>query len=126
MKADYANAWLVFDHFTGESRGYGFVDFRSLEASKAFVDRFFPSFELDGRHVYLNYAWPQQDENSGSFDWECPQCRFHNFKRRDQCMKCGSQRPAGIYRFIIGLRWCHGSVFDIDRLEFAAVEVEWR
>lgn len=28
-------------------------------------------------------------------DWECPECRFHNFASRTECFKCSTPKPAG-------------------------------
>jgi len=34
-----------------------------------------------------------KDRKAG--DWDCPECKFVNFASREQCMKCGTEKPQG-------------------------------
>ncbi|OGD84741.1 hypothetical protein A2165_03180 [Candidatus Curtissbacteria bacterium RBG_13_40_7] len=53
---------LITDKFSGQSKGFAFVEFATdAEADEAIKK--FNNFELDGRRIVVNEARPQEDRN---------------------------------------------------------------
>lgn len=55
---------LITDKFSGQSKGFAFVEFETEEEAKEAVTKF-NNFELDGRKIVVNEARPQEDRNQG-------------------------------------------------------------
>lgn len=78
---------LIKNKMTGESRGFAFVDFSTVQEAQGFIDYNNGIFTIDGRNVTLDYstsgvpaapgasgvgiAVPQQDRNALAKDWIC-------------------------------------------------------
>ncbi len=68
---------LIRDKVTGESRGFAFVEFPSVDDAQRFMEYHHNTrLEIDGRIVYMDYS-KQKDSNhhhsSEYRDWICPQ-----------------------------------------------------
>ena len=55
---------LVSDKFTGQSRGFAFVEMESSEAGTEAIKRF-NDFEMDGRRMVVNEARPREARAGG-------------------------------------------------------------
>jgi RNA recognition motif-containing protein len=55
---------LVADKFTGQSRGFAFVEMESSEEGAQAIQRF-NEFELDGRRMVVNEARPREARSGG-------------------------------------------------------------
>lgn len=53
---------LITDRFSGQSKGFAFVEMATEEESKEAIKKF-NNFELDGRRIVVNEARPQEDRN---------------------------------------------------------------
>ena len=58
---------LITDRFSGQSKGFAFVEFATEEEAKEAITKF-NNFELDGRKIVVNEARPQEDRNQGGQD----------------------------------------------------------
>ena len=68
---------LLRDRNTNESRGTAFVTFAAMPDADRFVSRFFPAFNLHGRHVRINFCKEDRQLPSEiSADWSCPMVRM--------------------------------------------------
>ncbi|MDR2676081.1 MAG: RNA-binding protein [Opitutaceae bacterium] len=57
---------LVFDKFTGRSRGFAFVEMGSVEDAQKAVERF-QGHSLGGRRITINEARPKEERPRGNF-----------------------------------------------------------
>ena len=60
---------LITDRFSGQSKGFAFVEMATEEESKEAIKKF-NNYELDGRKIVVNEARPQEDRsnsNRGSY-----------------------------------------------------------
>ncbi|KKS03824.1 hypothetical protein A2W45_02350 [Candidatus Curtissbacteria bacterium RIFCSPHIGHO2_12_41_11] len=53
---------LITDRFSGQSKGFAFVEMSTDEESDAAIKKF-NNYELDGRKIVVNVARPQEDKN---------------------------------------------------------------
>lgn len=53
---------LITDRFSGQSKGFAFVEMSTEEESKEAIKRF-NNYEFDGRRIVVNEARPQEDRN---------------------------------------------------------------
>ena len=53
---------LITDRFSGQSKGFAFVEMSTDEESDAAIKKF-NNYELDGRKIVVNVARPQEDRN---------------------------------------------------------------
>lgn len=88
---------LIRDKVTGESRGFAFVEFPSVDDAQRFMEYHHNTrLDIDGRIVYMDYS-KQKDShhhhNSEYRDWICPQCTTTNFSRRAMCYTCQAPKP---------------------------------
>lgn len=61
------SASVIFDKFSGKSKGFGFVEMGSEDEAKAAIEKL-NGAELDGRTIVVNEAKPQAPrENRGGF-----------------------------------------------------------
>lgn len=56
---------LITDKFSGQSKGFAFVEF-STDAEADEAIKKFNNFELDGRKMVVNEARPKEDRSSGA------------------------------------------------------------
>ncbi|HTL67885.1 MAG TPA: RNA-binding protein [Lacunisphaera sp.] len=57
---------IIFDKFTGRSRGFGFVTMGSPEEAQKAVEKFH-GFEMEGRALAVNIARPREERPQRSF-----------------------------------------------------------
>ncbi|HVT72725.1 MAG TPA: RNA-binding protein [Lacunisphaera sp.] len=57
---------IIFDKFTGRSRGFGFVTMGSPEEAQKAVEKFH-GFEMEGRALAVNIARPREERPPRSF-----------------------------------------------------------
>ncbi|KAL9026871.1 MAG: hypothetical protein Q9196_004525 [Gyalolechia fulgens] len=93
---------LAADVVAEVSRGFGFLRFPSIEASKSFLERNYPSIYLYGKEssendnqaakVRIAFSRERYDVARGEKDgeWTCKICTFVNFPTRTKCFKCQS------------------------------------
>ena len=58
------SARVIADKFTGQSRGFGFVEMSTIEEAKAAITALNGS-QLDGRSLTVNEAKPQEPRSGG-------------------------------------------------------------
>jgi cold-inducible RNA-binding protein len=58
---------IIFDKFTGRSRGFAFVTMDSADAAQQCVEKFH-GYEMDGRALAVNIARPREERAPRSFD----------------------------------------------------------
>lgn len=55
-----ASCSLITDKFSGQSKGFAFVEMSTDEEAKAAIEKF-NNYELDGRKIVVNVARPKED-----------------------------------------------------------------
>jgi cold-inducible RNA-binding protein len=58
------SATVIMDKFSGQSKGFGFVEMASAEAASTAIERFNDS-ELKGRNIKVNEAKPRESSFAG-------------------------------------------------------------
>jgi cold-inducible RNA-binding protein len=58
------DATIVEDKYSGQSKGFGFVEMPDAGEAKAAISKF-NGYNLDGRALTVNEAKPREDRNSG-------------------------------------------------------------
>ncbi len=58
------SANVISDKFTGQSRGFGFVEMGSTQDAQSALERF-NGYELQGRALTVNEAKPQENHGGG-------------------------------------------------------------
>ncbi|KAL8652206.1 MAG: hypothetical protein Q9226_004363 [Calogaya cf. arnoldii] len=93
---------IIRDRQTKVSRGFGFLRFPSIELSKAFIERNYPSIYLYGLEpadndnqaakVRIDFSRERDERPRGDKEgeWTCKICTFVNFPGRLKCFKCQS------------------------------------
>ena len=61
------SANVITDKFSGQSRGFGFVEMASNEEAQAAIERF-DGYDLKGRALKVNEARPQGERSGGRSD----------------------------------------------------------
>ncbi|KAI9225895.1 MAG: hypothetical protein DHS80DRAFT_33270 [Piptocephalis tieghemiana] len=79
---------IIRDRYTGESKGYGFIRFPSMECSISFMDHHFPEIIIEGTPLALEFGL----HDPGDQQWICGRCQFENYSRRSSCFRCGVDR----------------------------------
>ncbi|XKL65564.1 hypothetical protein PGB90_008984 [Kerria lacca] len=82
---------LIRKKDTGSSRGFAFVEFHSTEEARSIVERHDGEFKLLDQRVIMQYSIQRDFDKEASADWYCRCCAL-NFKRREFCYRCGSDR----------------------------------
>jgi cold-inducible RNA-binding protein len=62
-----ATVEIIFDKFTGRSRGFAFVSMGSPEDAQKSVEKF-NGFQMEGRAITVNIARPREDRPPRQFD----------------------------------------------------------
>lgn len=57
------SAKVIIDRYTGQGKGFGFVEMESEEKAKLAMDKLNES-ELDGRKIVVSEAKPMEDRNT--------------------------------------------------------------
>jgi RNA recognition motif-containing protein len=57
---------LIFDKFTGRSRGFAFVEMSGPEDAQKAIERFH-GYDLGGRNITVNEARPREERPRGNF-----------------------------------------------------------
>lgn len=60
------SAKVIMDQETGRSKGFGFVEMRTVEAARAAIDAL-NGKDVDGRNMTVNEARPREDRRSSGF-----------------------------------------------------------
>ncbi|KAL8772947.1 MAG: hypothetical protein Q9209_001967 [Squamulea sp. 1 TL-2023] len=93
---------IIRERQTKVSRGFGFLRFPSIELSKAFLQRNYPSIYLYGEEsadndnqaakVRIDFSREREERPRGDKEgeWTCKICTFVNFPGRLKCFKCQS------------------------------------
>lgn len=58
---------LIFDKFTGRSRGFAFVNMSTPEDAKSAIEKFH-GFAMDGRNLTVNEARPREERPPRGFE----------------------------------------------------------
>lgn len=61
---EIADAAVVSDRYTGQSKGFAFVEMESDEAAQAAIDKF-DGQDMGGRQLVVNEARPREDRSGG-------------------------------------------------------------
>ncbi|KAI8806411.1 hypothetical protein BJ742DRAFT_816741 [Cladochytrium replicatum] len=89
LNASIESVRVIREKTTGQSRGFAFARFVSIEHSQQWVEEH-PFITVDGTRVRVDYS---NHTSSAEEDWICPKCYTDNFKRRARCYQCGVDRP---------------------------------
>ncbi|PWY68199.1 rna-binding protein [Aspergillus eucalypticola CBS 122712] len=94
---------VIRDRQTKLSRQLGFLRFRNLSLSRAFVERNFPTIYLHGpsaqddRGTKVRIAYSREREDRAraraEADWNCMMCGIVNYSTRQKCFRCQAPRP---------------------------------
>ncbi|KAE8148802.1 hypothetical protein BDV25DRAFT_11957 [Aspergillus avenaceus] len=95
---------VIRDRQTKISRQLGFLRFRDLNYSRAFVERNFPtiffygpSASRDDRGTKVRIAFSREREDRvrarAEGDWTCKMCAIVNYSTRSKCFRCQAPRP---------------------------------
>ena len=60
------SAKVIMDQETGRSKGFGFVEMRTVEAARAAIDALHGK-DIEGRNMTVNEARPREDRRSSGF-----------------------------------------------------------
>lgn len=61
---EVTEATVVEDRYSGQSKGFGFVEMPNVEEAQAAIARF-SGYNLDGRPLTVNEARPREDRGGG-------------------------------------------------------------
>ncbi|XP_051515735.1 RNA-binding protein 10 isoform X2 [Myxocyprinus asiaticus] len=77
---------LMRNKSSGQSRGFAFVEFNHLQEANRWMETNQRVLTILGQRVSMHFSDPKPRANE---DWLCNKCGVQNFKRREQCFKCG-------------------------------------
>lgn len=104
---------VIKERNSGISRGFAFIDFLSVGAACAMMDKLGDDgLVVDGRKLFFEYSSKPTGGAGGSFgqegsaksghvshksiavpsDWMCTSCGYINFARRTSCLQCNEPR----------------------------------
>ncbi|KAL5544951.1 hypothetical protein UlMin_008735 [Ulmus minor] len=104
---------VIKERNSGISRGFAFIDFPSVGAARAMMDKLGDDgLFVDGRKLFFEYSSKPTGGAGGSFgqegatksghashkgitvpsDWMCTSCAYINFARRTSCFQCNEPR----------------------------------
>jgi len=89
---------LIRKKDTGESRGFAFVEFSSVDEASEWIEENQGILKFGTWRVTMQFSQSQQEDIRREpvrqqTDWKCKKCDIQNFKRREACFKCGARRP---------------------------------
>jgi len=90
---------LIRKKDTGESRGFAFVEFESVDDATEWIDAEQGMLQFGTWQISMQYSQARHEDSKVieitklQVDWNCPKCDVQNFKRREKCFKCGGGRP---------------------------------
>jgi len=84
----YESISLKFDKKTGKSRGFAFVEFKSVDMATSFIKETKGFIEIDDKKIHLEYGLPEIQ-----YEWLCDSCNASNFAHRPACYKCKEEKP---------------------------------
>mmetsp|Transcript_7525 Transcript_7525/g.33507 ORF Transcript_7525/g.33507 Transcript_7525/m.33507 type:complete len:631 (+) Transcript_7525:581-2473(+) len=92
--AKVVNVRIPLDRNTRAARGYAFVEFDSLEATRSIMEYANENNGLDfgGRRLNLEYSFSETSGAPTGGDWICSNCSYTNFSRRETCHSCSLAR----------------------------------
>ena len=64
QSGEVAEASVVEDRFSGQSKGFGFVDMPNDEEAKAAIAKF-DGYNMEGRNLTVNEAKPREERSGG-------------------------------------------------------------
>lgn len=85
----------IVRHRSGDSRGFGFLEFKSVFEAREWKERHRGRYYVRGHTVCIDYSRPRTAANAViEKDWICSKCGGQNFssKRRLSCFKCGAPK----------------------------------
>ncbi|KAF0289041.1 RNA-binding protein 5 [Amphibalanus amphitrite] len=87
---------LIRKKDSGASRGFAFVEFSTVQEAARWMELKQGLLVVQDQYrAVMQYSLPKDGlpaEHRPLQDWFCVKCGAHNFKRRCQCYKCGSDR----------------------------------
>ncbi|ETV88896.1 hypothetical protein, variant 2 [Aphanomyces astaci] len=87
---------IIVNKMTGESRGFAFVEFDSIDDARHVVQTFAKQpLSFQGRLAAIGYAEPTRSSHGHlpvRCDWICPMCNATNFAKRLECYKCSAPK----------------------------------
>ncbi|KAI1910128.1 hypothetical protein LOZ65_006421 [Ophidiomyces ophidiicola] len=100
---DLEDIRVIRDRQTRISRQLGFLRFRSLDSSRDFLERNFPTIYLQsansqstdrGVKVRIAYSREREDRNRirAEGEWTCKVCTLANYATRQRCFRCHAVR----------------------------------
>ncbi|KAI1947567.1 hypothetical protein LOZ56_006211 [Ophidiomyces ophidiicola] len=100
---DLEDIRVIRDRQTRISRQLGFLRFRSLDSSRDFLERNFPTIYLQGANsqstdrgvkVRIAYSREREDRNRirAEGEWTCKVCTLANYATRQRCFRCHAVR----------------------------------
>ncbi|GMH45124.1 hypothetical protein BSKO_13081 [Bryopsis sp. KO-2023] len=94
---------IMRDRITGQSRGFAFVDFASVDDARKVMDGGFSGpVEIDGCRLHMEYSSAplpaKPSSGSAHLDWVCNMCGAVNFARRLECYQCCAPRAKDAQR----------------------------
>ncbi|KAJ8907914.1 hypothetical protein NDN08_008017 [Rhodosorus marinus] len=94
--AKVVNVRIPLDRNTRAARGYAFVEFDSLEATRSIMEYANENNGLDfgGRRLNLEYSFSETSGAPTGGDWICSNCSYTNFSRRETCHNCSLARTS--------------------------------
>jgi len=98
LLADYCRSFgevqevtVVTDKMNGNSKGYGFIHFKSTDASSYFMNYTNGQLKVENNICTLEYCKDKPKFNQE--DWVCSRCRGQNYARRLVCYQCNTPKP---------------------------------
>ncbi|XP_029206023.2 RNA-binding protein 5-like isoform X1 [Acropora millepora] len=85
----------IVRHKSGDSRGFGFLEFKSVLEAREWKERNRGRYYVRGHTVCIDYSRPRTATSAViEKDWICSKCGGQNFssKRRLSCFKCGAPK----------------------------------
>ncbi|EGC33747.1 hypothetical protein DICPUDRAFT_154195 [Dictyostelium purpureum] len=83
----YESIEVRYDRTTGDSKGYAFVNYKTIDEATEILKLTEGSINIDGHGVLLSYGHP------GDYDWLCESCNNSNYSWRVACHRCQDPMP---------------------------------